>query len=163
MLLHHARRAARTDADGSLVPLAEQDRGRWDTELIAEGVDVLQAALAARPARASTRRRPRSPRCTPTRSASEETDWVQIVEWYDELLRLTDTPVVRLNRAVAVGEADGAPAGSGRARRARPVAAPPRAPSPPTCTSSDGDLARSRPGSTPTPPGPPPTSPSATT
>jgi predicted RNA polymerase sigma factor len=41
----------------------------------------------------------------------EETDWVQIVGWYDELLRLTDTPVVRLNRAVAVGEADGAPAG----------------------------------------------------
>ena len=41
----------------------------------------------------------------------EETDWVQIVEWYDELLRFADTPIVRLNRAVAVGEADGAPAG----------------------------------------------------
>ena len=46
MLLHHARRAARTGPDGSLVPLASQDRGRWDTELIAEGVDILQAALA---------------------------------------------------------------------------------------------------------------------
>ena len=43
--------------------------------------------------------------------AAEETDWVQIVEWYDELLRFADTPIVRLNRAVAVGEADGAPAG----------------------------------------------------
>ena len=46
MLLHHARRAARTAPDGSLVPLAEQDRGRWDTESIAEGVEILQAALA---------------------------------------------------------------------------------------------------------------------
>ena len=43
----------------------------------------------------------------------EETDWVQIVEWYDELLRFADTPIVRLNRAVAVGEADGAPSGLG--------------------------------------------------
>jgi RNA polymerase sigma factor (sigma-70 family) len=46
MLLHHARRAARTASDGSLVPLAEQDRGRWDTGLIAQGVEILQAALA---------------------------------------------------------------------------------------------------------------------
>ena len=110
MLLHHARRPARTDPDGRLVPLAEQDRNRWNTPLIVEGVDILQkalvrdrlgefqaqAAIAALHADAQT---------------AEETDWVQIVEWYDELIRLTDSPVARLNRAVAVGEADGPRAG----------------------------------------------------
>jgi len=108
MLLHHARRPARTGPDGSLVPLAEQDRSRWNTLLIAEGVDILQsardrvgefqaqAAIAALHADART---------------SEETDWVQIVEWYDELVCLTDSPVGRLNRAVAVGEAEGPRAG----------------------------------------------------
>jgi RNA polymerase sigma factor (sigma-70 family) len=110
MLLTHARRAARTAADGSLVPLAEQDRSRWDTALIAEGVEILQAALAqdrlgefqAQAAIAALHADAQS---------AEETDWVQVVEWYDELARLTDNPVVLLNRAVAVGEADGARAG----------------------------------------------------
>ncbi|MFE7191530.1 RNA polymerase sigma factor [Kitasatospora sp. NPDC057541] len=110
MLLHHARRAARTAPDGSLVPLAEQDRSRWDTAAIAEGVAILQAALArdrlgefqAQAAVAALHADART---------AEETDWVQIVEWYDELLRLTGSPVVRLNRAVAVGEADGPRAG----------------------------------------------------
>lgn len=110
MLLHHARRAARIAPDGSLVPLAEQDRGRWDTGAIAEGVEILQTALAhdrlgefqAQAAIAALHAD--APR-------AEETDWVQIVEWYDELTRLTDSPVVRLNRAVAVGEADGPHAG----------------------------------------------------
>jgi RNA polymerase sigma factor (sigma-70 family) len=110
MLLHHARRASRTRPDGRLVPLAEQDRSRWNGALIEEGVAIVQAALvcdrlgefqaqaaiAALHADAQT---------------VDETDWVQIVEWYDELLRFADTPIVRLNRAVAVGEADGAPAG----------------------------------------------------
>ena len=110
MLLHHARRRSRTRPDGSIVPLAEQDRSRWDTELIAEGVQIVQGALArdrlgeyqAQAAIAALHAD--APRV-------EETDWVQIVEWYDELLRVADTPIVRLNRAVAVGEADGAPAG----------------------------------------------------
>ncbi|MBG0818807.1 RNA polymerase sigma factor [Planomonospora sp. ID82291] len=110
MLLHHARRPARTGPDGRLVPLAEQDRGRWDTRLIAEGVDVLQTALArdrlgefqAQAAVAALHADART---------AEETDWVQIVEWYDELVRLTGSPVVRLNRAVAVGAADGPRAG----------------------------------------------------
>ena len=111
MLLHHARRRSRTRPDGSIVPLAEQDRSQWDTRAHRRGHrhrrrrrwprDRLgeyqaQAAIAALHADA--------PRV-------EETDWVQIVEWYDELLRFADTPIVRLNRAVAVGEADGAPAG----------------------------------------------------
>jgi predicted RNA polymerase sigma factor len=92
------------------VPLADQDRSLWDTELIAEGVAVLQAALArdrlgefqAQAAVAALHADART---------VEETDWVQIVEWYDELVRLTDSPVARLNRAVAVGEADGPHAG----------------------------------------------------
>jgi len=110
MLLHHARRPARTRPDGSLVPLAEQDRGLWDTRQIAEGVEVLQAALArdrlgefqAQAAVAALHADART---------TAETDWVQIVEWYDELVRLTDSPVAGLNRAVAVGEADGPRAG----------------------------------------------------
>jgi len=119
MLLHHARRAARTTPNGTLVPLAEQDRSRWDTELIAEGVAIVQAALAhdrlgeyqvqaaiaALHADAQT---------------VGETDWVQIVEWYDELDRLTDNPVVRLNRAVATGEADGPLAGLAALERVDP-------------------------------------------
>jgi RNA polymerase sigma factor (sigma-70 family) len=110
MLLHHARRPARTGPGGRLVPLAEQDRGRWDVGLITEGVDVLQAALShgrlgeyqAQAAIAALHADART---------VEETDWVQIVEWYDELVRLTGNPVARLNRAVAVGEADGPQAG----------------------------------------------------
>ena len=96
--------------DGSLVPLAEQDRSRWDTRLIAEGVDVLQTALAlqqigeyqAQAAIAALH-------CDA--AAAEETDWPQILEWYDELLDHTASPVVAMNRAVAVGEVHGPAAG----------------------------------------------------
>ncbi|HSP37410.1 MAG TPA: DUF6596 domain-containing protein [Frankiaceae bacterium] len=110
MLLHHARRASRTGPGGRLVPLMAQERSRWDTGLITEGVKILQAALArdrlgeyqAQAAIAALHADARS---------TSETDWLQIVEWYDELLRLTGSPVVRLNRAVAVGEADGPQAG----------------------------------------------------
>jgi RNA polymerase sigma factor (sigma-70 family) len=110
MLLHHARRPARTRVDGSLVPLAEQDRSGWDTAMVAEGVAILQAALArvrlgeyqTQAAIAALHADARS---------FDETDWVQVVEWYDELVALTHSPVHRLNRAVAVGEADGARAG----------------------------------------------------
>jgi RNA polymerase sigma factor (sigma-70 family) len=110
MLLHHARRRARTRPDGSLVPLAEQDRALWRTDLIVEGVAVVQAALArdrlgeyqAQAAIAALHVDARS---------FTETDWVQVVEWYDELVRLTGSPLARLNRAVAVGEADGPAAG----------------------------------------------------
>ena len=110
MLLHHARRASRTGPGGRLVPLMAQERSRWDTGLITEGVKILQAALArdrlgeyqAQAAIAALHADARS---------TSETDWVQIVDWYDELLRLTGSPVARLNRAVAVGEADGPQAG----------------------------------------------------
>ncbi|MFF9685502.1 RNA polymerase sigma factor [Streptomyces sp. NPDC014623] len=110
MLLHHARRASRTASDGSLVPLAEQDRGRWDTELIAEGVGILQAALA-RDRLGEFQAQAAIAALHADAPTAGETDWAQIVEWYDELTRLTDSPVVRLNRAVAVGEAEGPRAG----------------------------------------------------
>lgn len=110
MLLHHARRPARWSPEGALVGLAEQDRTRWDSSLITEGVSLLrgaldqdrlgefqaQAAIAALHADAPT---------------ALETDWPQILEWYDELMRVAPTPVVALNRAVAVGEVDGPLAG----------------------------------------------------
>ncbi|NYH90447.1 DUF6596 domain-containing protein [Actinopolymorpha rutila] len=110
MLLHHARRASRTGPGGRLVPLAEQDRSRWDTGLIAEGVTVLQTALA-RDRLGEYQAQAAIAALHADASTAAETDWVQIVEWYDELLRLTGSPVVRLNRAVAVGEADGPRAG----------------------------------------------------
>lgn len=110
MLLHHARRPARTRADGTLVPLAEQDRTLWNTRLIAEGVEILQAALA-RDHLGEFQTQAAIAALHADARTVEETDWVQIVEWYDELLHLTDSPIARLNRAVAVGEADGPRAG----------------------------------------------------
>jgi predicted RNA polymerase sigma factor len=110
MLLHHARRRSRTRSDGSIVPLADQNRGQWDAGLIAEGVDIAQAALA-RGQLGEYQVQAAIAALHADASRVEETDWVQIVEWYDELLRYSDTPVVRLNRVVAVGEAHGAPAG----------------------------------------------------
>ena len=92
------------------MPLAEQDRSLWDTTLIEEGIGLLQAALAqdrlgeyqAQAAIAALHA---------DAQRVEETDWVQILEWYDELVRLTPSPVARLNRVVAIGEADGPAAG----------------------------------------------------
>ncbi|HWU20807.1 MAG TPA: sigma-70 family RNA polymerase sigma factor [Nocardioides sp.] len=106
MLLHHARRAARTTASGALVPLPRQDRTLWDTGLVAEGVGILQAALhrdrlgpyQAQAAIAALHDDARS---------HTETDWPQILEWYDELARLDPSPVVALNRVVALAEVDG--------------------------------------------------------
>ena len=110
MLLHHARRPARTGPDGRLVPLAEQDRSLWDTRLIAEGVDVLQAALS-RDRLGEFQAQAAIAALHADAPTTQKTDWVQIVEWYDELVRLTDSPVARLNRAVALGEADSPQAG----------------------------------------------------
>jgi len=110
MLLHHARRASRTAADGTLVALAQQDRSRWDTALIQEGVEILQAALA-RDRLGEFQAQAAIAALHADAPSTEETDWVQIVQWYDELAALTASPVVQLNRAVAVGEADGPRAG----------------------------------------------------
>jgi RNA polymerase sigma factor (sigma-70 family) len=110
MLLHHARRPSRTDAAGRLVPLAEQDRSRWDRGLIAEGIVILQSALA-RDRLGDYQAQAAIAALHADAPHVAETDWEQIVEWYDELLRFADTPVVRLNRVVAVGEARGPAAG----------------------------------------------------
>jgi predicted RNA polymerase sigma factor len=110
MLLTHARRAARVDPTGALIPLAEQDRDRWDRLAIDEGLELienalatasigpyqLQAAIAAVHAEASS---------------AEETDWREIVGLYALLERLAPNPVFALNRAVAVAMADGPAAG----------------------------------------------------
>jgi predicted RNA polymerase sigma factor len=92
------------------VPLAGQDRSLWNTRLIAEGIDVLQAALA-RDRLGEFQAQAAIAALHADAQTAEETDWAQIVEWYDELVRLTDSPVARLNRAVAVGEAAGPQAG----------------------------------------------------
>ncbi|THV30828.1 RNA polymerase sigma factor [Glycomyces paridis] len=111
MLLHHARRAARLDAAGDLVPLTHQDRSRWDTAMIAEGVDLLQAALALDRLGEYQVQAAIAALHDDAESAAA-TDWPQILEWYDELAGLApDNPVVALNRAVAVGHVDGPLAG----------------------------------------------------
>jgi RNA polymerase sigma-70 factor, ECF subfamily len=110
MLLHDARHATRVDSTGVLVPLDQQDRTRWDGASIAEGVALvqrafeqgrtgpyqLQAAIAA---------------CHATAARAEDTDWSDIAALYGELVRQVPSPVVELNRAVAVGMAQGPEAG----------------------------------------------------
>ena len=110
LLLHDARRSARVDSDGRFVALADQDRTRWDPAVLAEGLRLLarawrhrnpgpyqlQAAIMAVHLRGS---------------GPQSVDWVQIAEMYDALLRLHPSPVIELNRAVAVGFADGPHAG----------------------------------------------------
>ncbi|WP_237565421.1 RNA polymerase sigma factor [Ornithinimicrobium cavernae] len=110
LLLHHARRPSRFTAGGALVPLTDQDRSLWDTDLITEGIGILQRALA-RDRLGEFQIQAAIAALHADAPSAGETDWVQIVEWYDELVARTDSPVVALNRAVAVGEADGPHAG----------------------------------------------------
>jgi RNA polymerase sigma-70 factor (ECF subfamily) len=110
VLLHDSRRVTRVDDDGRLVPLEEQDRRRWDRGRISRGLDRLrqaegstgpylpQAVIAALHATAPT---------------WEQTDWAAICAAYDRLLQITDSPVVRANRALAIGFRDGPDAGLG--------------------------------------------------
>ncbi|WP_039828879.1 RNA polymerase sigma factor [Nocardia testacea] len=109
MLLLEARRAHRT-ADGVLVPLEDQDRARWDRTLIAEGVRILDEALAARrPGPYQVQAAIAA--CHATAPDAAATDWPQIAALYRELARLAPSPVVDLNHAVAVALADGIAAG----------------------------------------------------
>jgi predicted RNA polymerase sigma factor len=107
MLLNHARLPARFDAQGRIVTLDRQDRGLWDTREIAEGVRVLQSALAAsRPGRYQIEAAIAA--LHDDASSAQETDWPQILAWYDDLVALTDDPAHQdpaavLGRAVAVG------------------------------------------------------------
>ncbi|KIA66222.1 RNA polymerase sigma factor [Nocardia vulneris] len=109
MLLLEARRAQRTD-DGMLVTLEHQDRSGWDHALIAEGVRTLDEALAARrPGPYQVQAAIAA--CHATAPDAAATDWPQIAALYGELAQLAPSPVVELNRAVAVAMADGIPAG----------------------------------------------------
>jgi RNA polymerase sigma-70 factor, ECF subfamily len=109
MLLHEARRTTRTE-DGALVTLEHQDRSRWDHALIAEGVETLDQALAMRrPGPYQVQAAIAA--CHATAPDAAGTDWPQIATLYTELARLAPSPVVDLNRAVAVAMADGVPAG----------------------------------------------------
>ena len=125
MLLNHARRAARLDAQGRLVPLDRQDRSRWDTREIAEGVRVLQSALAVqRPGRYQVEAAIAA--LHDDAASAEETDWPQVLAWYDDLVALSNDPVRQdpaavLGRAVAVGHALGAAAGLRETDRLREV------------------------------------------
>lgn len=110
MLLHHARRGARTTASGRLIPLTQQDRTRWDPRLIGEGVAILQEALAHHE-RGEYQVQAAIAALHADAPSVAETDWPQILQWYDELVTLTGSDVVRLNRAVALGEARGPRAG----------------------------------------------------
>jgi RNA polymerase sigma factor (sigma-70 family) len=110
MLLTDSRRAARTTADGELVPLTEQDRDLWDGALIFEGLSLLTGALSlGRPGEYQVQAAIAGVHAQ-SRSQSE-TDWHRIAELYELLERMTGNPVVRLNRAVAVAFADGPDAG----------------------------------------------------
>lgn len=109
MLLHEARRATRVD-DGVLVPLERQDRSRWDRALIDEGVAVLDRALTLRRG-GPYQVQAAIAACHATAPDAAGTDWPQIAALYAELGRLAPSPVVELNRAVAVAMADGLAAG----------------------------------------------------
>ncbi|WP_328710640.1 RNA polymerase sigma factor [Microbispora hainanensis] len=110
MLLHHARRAARLDEAGDLVVLEDQDRGRWDTAQITEGVSLLDGTLRrGRPGPYQVQAAIAA--CHATAARPEDTDWAQIAVLYERLARLVPSPVVELNRAVAVGMAYGPAAG----------------------------------------------------
>jgi RNA polymerase sigma-70 factor, ECF subfamily len=110
MLLHHGRAGARQDADGRPVPLAGQDRSRWDQDLIAEGTGVLDAAMARR-APGPYQLQAAIIAVHAQAAAFADTDWQQIAALYSELARWDPSPVIEINRAVAVGMADGPGAG----------------------------------------------------
>ncbi|MDP1877257.1 MAG: RNA polymerase sigma factor [Actinomycetota bacterium] len=106
MLLTESRRAARTDGDGALVRLPDQDRSRWDAALVAEGQDIVRWCLR--------RGRPGSYQVQAAIAAvhsdaavATDTDWRQVLALYDQLMAMAPSPVVALNRAVAVGEVQG--------------------------------------------------------
>jgi RNA polymerase sigma-70 factor (ECF subfamily) len=106
MLLHESRRAARTSSDGDLILLEDQDRSRWNREQITEGVALVEQVLASRRFGPYTLQAAIAALHAEAPSASA-TDWAQIVGLYDVLMRAEPSPVVALNRAVAVAMRDG--------------------------------------------------------
>ena len=110
MLLTEARRPARTAADGALVPLAGQDRSRWDRGLIAEGTALAASALDRAPI-GEYAVQAAVAALHDTALRHEDTDWERILALYSLLERMSDSPVVRLNRAVAMAMVEGPDAG----------------------------------------------------
>jgi RNA polymerase sigma-70 factor (ECF subfamily) len=110
MLLHESRRAARMSADGDLVLLEDQDRALWDRGQIAEGVRLVERALATRRAGAYALQAAIAALHAEAPTAAD-TDWSEVVGLYDVLMRLEPSPVVALNRAVAIAMKDGPAAG----------------------------------------------------
>jgi RNA polymerase sigma-70 factor (ECF subfamily) len=105
MLLHDSRRNARLDEAGDLVVLEEQDRNRWDQRQIAEALPLVEEAFRDGPGPFALQAAIAAVHCRAARA--EDTDWPQIVRLYDLLQRLQPSPIVALNRAVAVAMADG--------------------------------------------------------
>jgi RNA polymerase sigma factor (sigma-70 family) len=110
MLLVHARHRARTGAGGSLIPMAEQDRARWDRTAIQEGVALITAVLPRGPT-GPYQLQAAIAAVHDEASSAQTTDWAQIAALYEVLLRLDDNPVVALNHAVAVSMVSGPGAG----------------------------------------------------
>jgi RNA polymerase sigma factor (sigma-70 family) len=110
MLLTHARREARTTPGGDLVPLDEQDRGRWDRALIDEGTELAKASLAA-PALGPYQLQASIAATHADAATAEETNWPQVHAAYLILERIAPNPMVTLNRAVALAETEGPRAG----------------------------------------------------
>jgi RNA polymerase sigma-70 factor (ECF subfamily) len=110
MLLTEARRTARISASGELVALDEQDRGAWDAELIAEGHRLVRERLAAAAAGATPGRYQILAAINAVHTSARDirdTDWSQVLALYDQLVRLDPSPIIALNRAIAVAELDG--------------------------------------------------------
>ncbi|HEY9409579.1 MAG TPA: DUF6596 domain-containing protein [Jiangellaceae bacterium] len=110
MLLTEARRTARVSANGELVPLGEQDRGAWDAELIAEGHRLVRERLAAAAGGVAPGRFQILAAINAVHTSARDvrdTDWSQVVALYDQLVRLDPSPIIALNRAIAVAELDG--------------------------------------------------------
>jgi predicted RNA polymerase sigma factor len=110
MWLHAARLPARVDANGDLIRLEEQDRSLWDAALIVKGNEFLdRSAWGTELTQYHLEAAIASVHCSAVRA--DETDWVRLVWLYDELLRVQPSPVVALNRAIAVAQVDGAERG----------------------------------------------------
>jgi RNA polymerase sigma-70 factor (ECF subfamily) len=107
MLLIEARRTARVSASGELVPLSEQDRGAWDAALVAEGHRLVRERLAAGAAPGRYQILAAINAVHTSARDVRDTDWSQVVALYDQLVRLDPSPIVALNRSVAVAELDG--------------------------------------------------------
>jgi RNA polymerase sigma-70 factor (ECF subfamily) len=109
MLLHHSRRASRLDEAGELITLEEQDRSAWDQAQIAEALPLVEESLRGETGPFGVQAAIAAEHCRARRA--EDTDWRRIVRLYDILAQLTPSPIIELNRAVAVAMADGPAAG----------------------------------------------------